>query len=124
LKGEFWPDRSQLHLAPFKVNTATGFDYFIKLENADGSTNHLWFFAYGGEPLEADVPLGTYVLKYAFGKQWCGIGDLFGKTTVAKKGRALLTFRREYDGYSGNVVTLIAERGGNFPTSYIAASEF
>jgi hypothetical protein len=124
LKGEYGHDFHQFYVAPFKVNTAPGVDYFIKLENTDGSDNHFWFFARGGEPMAADVPLGTYVLKYAFGKQWCGISFPFGKDTVAKKGRTALTFRREYDGYSGNFVTLIAERGGNFPTSYIPASEF
>ena len=111
-------------VAPFKINTAAGFDYLVKLENFQNSSISLSFFVYGGVPFETDVPLGVYVLKYAAGKRWCGGKDLFGRETFAKKGSTLLTFGQEHDGYTGQVITLIAQSGGNFRTNYIKLSEF
>ena len=110
--------------APFKINTAAGFDYLVKLENVQDRSSSLSFFVYGGVPFETDVPLGVYVLKYAAGKTWCGDKDLFGKETFAKKGSTLLVFEQKYDRYSGQAITLIAQPSGNFRTDYIKLSEF
>lgn len=111
-------------LAPFKIITAAGFNYLIKLESVQNAFNSLSFFVYGGTPFETEVPLGIYALKYAAGTTWCGRKDLFGKDTFAKKGSTLLVFEQEGDGYAGQEITLIAARGGNFHTDYIKLSEF
>ena len=110
-------------VAPFKIRAA-GLDYFVKLESTQDFFISTSFFIYGGAPFETGVPLGTYVLKYAAGKTWCGRKDLFGKDTFAKKGTTLLVFDEEPDGYGGQEITLIAEVGGNFHTEYIDLSQF
>jgi hypothetical protein len=111
-------------VAPFRITTAAGFDYLVKLESLDHRPEHLSFFIHGGTPFETQVPLGGYTLKYAGGMTWCGDKDLFGKETFAKKGRYVLLFAEEDDGYSGREVTLIAQRNGNFKTDYINPNEF
>lgn len=123
-QGEFESSDFSPRVAPFKINTGAGFNYLVKLESAQNAFTSISFFVYGGVPFETDVPLGTYVLKYAAGKTWCGRKDLFGKNTFAKKGSTLLVFDQEADGYGGREVTLIAEVGGNFHTEYIKLSEF
>lgn len=111
-------------VAPFKISTAAGLDYLVKLESTQDFFISTSFFIYGGAPFETEVPLGTYVLKYAAGKTWCGRKNLFGKDTFAKKGTTLLVFDQEADGYGGQEITLIAEVGGNFHTEYINLSQF
>jgi hypothetical protein len=124
VQGEYLATDFSPRVAPFGIETAPNSDYLVKLEDARDSSNRIWFFVHGGESFATHVPLGTYVLKYAVGKRWCGIKELFGKKTMTKKGRTVLIFERQYDGYSGNAITLIAQRGGNFHTEYIPPSEF
>jgi len=123
-QGEYESSDDSPRVAPFKINTAAGFNYFVKLESTQNAFTSISFFIYGGAPFETEVPLGVYVLKYAAGTTWCGRKDLFGKDTFAKKGTTLLVFDREADGYSGQEITLIAQQGGNFHTDYIKPSEF
>jgi len=123
-QGEYESTNSSPRLAPFQITTAPGFNYLVKLESTQNAFTSISFFVYGGVPFETAVPLGVYVLKYAAGITWCGRKNLFGKDTFAKKGETLLVFDQEGNGYGGQEVTLIAERGGNFRTEYIKLSEF
>lgn len=123
-QGEYESTNSSPRVAPFKITTAAGFNYLVKIESTHDFFISTSFFVYGGVPFETEVPLGVYVLKYAAGITWCGRQNLFGKDTFAKKGETLLVFDQEGNGYGGQEVTLIAERGGNFRTEYIKLSEF
>jgi hypothetical protein len=123
-QGEYEISDFSPRVAPFKINTAAGFNYLVKLESVNNSFASLSFFIYGGEPFETEVPLGVYVLKYAAGKTWCSRKNLFGKDTFAKKGSRRLVFEQKYNGYNGQEITLIEQRSGNFHTEYITLSEF
>jgi hypothetical protein len=122
--GDYLATSFEPRVAPFEAKTSRGSDYLIKLEDVRDGFKELSFFVHGGAPFETDVPLGVYILKYATGTTWCGPKELFGKQTIRKKGQTVLSFDRDYDGYSGNVVTLNVQPNGNFRTTYISATEF
>jgi hypothetical protein len=107
-------------IAPFTIRTPSGSNYYVKLENAETGSPIATYYIYGGIPLDTEVPAGTYVLKYAVGRTWCNETDLFGAETVTKKANRLFRF---VDGYKYRA-ELIAQRGGNLPTTRISRDEF
>jgi len=111
-------------VAPFKVETSPNSYYLVKLENLQNKYSSLSFFLHGGMPFQTDVPLGTYLLKYAMGPTWCGPRELFGPHATAKKARTLLFFQFVGDRYEGHLVTLFRVPRGNFQTDSISLSEF
>jgi hypothetical protein len=86
------------------------------------------FFVEGGSALDADVPLGTFIIKYATGKTWCGDRELFGPDTVTSRADETFTFehRATGDGYTTThwTVELVLQRHGNLRTSRIAREMF
>lgn len=115
-------------VASFTIKTAAGSDYFVKLEEASVPLTAMTFFVRGNSTLRTKVPLGSYVLKYATGRLWCGDKALFGQETVTRKAEDIFSFERSRttDGYSTTAITveLILQRGGNLRTTPISREEF
>jgi hypothetical protein len=115
-------------LAPLTIRTATGSNYFVKLEDATTGMPVMSFFIYGGTTLNAEVPLGSFVLKYATGKSWCSDDNLFGQDTTTNKAAYVFTFKQEFtvDGYtlSHHTVELIQQKQGNLRTHTIPRNQF
>lgn len=107
-------------VAPLTIKTPPGLKYFVKLEDATTRTPVMTFFFEGGTTLRASVPQGSFVLKYATGKSWCGDRDLFGKSTTVSKTRQLFSFA-EGEGYT---LELILQTQGNLLTDRISRDAF
>jgi hypothetical protein len=53
----------------------------VKIADAVSGRPILSFYVFGGSTLRAEVPAGSFVLKYATGDDWCGDRELFGAST-------------------------------------------
>ena len=121
-------DLSSNLAAPLEIRTATGANYFVKLEDSITREPIQTFFIRGGQTMESKVPLGQFVLKYATGNSWCGENDLFGADTQFHKADVVLQFARQNsdDGYTtiGHTIELILQANGNLRTSRINREAF
>lgn len=63
------------------VSSDTGESHFVVLEDADSGIPVASYFVRAGETMKAAAPLGTFILRYATGKSWCGADQLFGPDT-------------------------------------------
>ncbi|MBL9077920.1 MAG: DnaJ domain-containing protein [Planctomycetes bacterium] len=121
--GEVRTSSRRERIAPLTVRTDAGDFYLVKLVDSTRGTQ-LTVFIRGGAPLEVDVPLGTYELRYASGATWFGYEFLFGPETSYAKADKSFTFSRSGDSVSGYEVTLYKVRDGNLHTTEIAADKF
>ncbi|SRR5579871_3946621 len=105
---------------PLTIVTQSGSDYFLKLETASRGDLVMSAFVHGGQQLETMVPRGTFVVKHAAGKKWCGERALFGFETITKKGEHNVTFDEDHE----YTLRLIPQTFGNFPTMSIPRRDF
>jgi Zn finger protein HypA/HybF involved in hydrogenase expression len=113
-------------VAPLSIKTSPsgGYHYFVKIVDVVSHQELGSYFIRSGEIVEIKVPVGTYEIKYASGKQWYGIGHLFGPETAYSKAESLFTFSFDGYQYSGYTVELIMQRNGNLRTSGIQPSQW
>lgn len=109
--------------APFEINTSETGYYFIKLVEI-GTNKAVKIFVHAGKPLEVEIPLGKYEMKYAYGKTWYGEEYLFGPETVYTKSDSIFDFEKRGNRISGYTVTLYKVRDGNMQTHEITAADF
>jgi hypothetical protein len=125
--GQYWPDTLVGPFAAFTIRTPAGANYFVKMEDTSGFTMAA-FFIYGGSILDAKMPFGRFIMKYASGQHWCGDDELFGRDTAIQQADRVLEFGRHSvpGGYeiNGHSVELIPQQGGNFGTRPIPRSAF
>jgi hypothetical protein len=120
-------------IAPLTIRTAAGSNYFVKLVSRGGDPVRS-FFVYGDSQTTNNVPLGSYVVKYAAGQTWCNERDLFGEGSATSTNQAdkVFTFERsvqnDWNGIttttSAIIIELIRQRGGNLATHRIDRSQF
>lgn len=111
-------------VAPLQIRSSSGSNYLVKLADATTGQPVLSVFVRGGQTEEIDVPLGTYVVKYASGDRWYGYTHLFGPDTQCSKADRAFTFSFDGAHYSGYTVTLYKVGDGNLSTSRISADDF
>lgn len=113
-------------VAPLNIKTspAGGYHYFVKIVNAGTNQELGSYFIRSGGVLEIQVPVGTYEIKYAIGKQWYGTDYLFGPETSYSKADSLFTFSFDGYQYSGYTVELIMQQNGNLRTSGIQPNQW
>lgn len=111
-------------LAPLQIVTQVGTNYFVKLINVSTGQSELFAFIKGGEVFEAQMPLGTYEMRYASGDIWYGESILFGPNTRYTRADEQFHFTEDYQGYSGYTVELIMRTNGNLDVDPISASQF
>jgi hypothetical protein len=107
-------------LTKWTISAGAGANYFVKLFDLTTGLPKVSYFVAGGSAPTTDVPVGTYVVKYASGRTWCGERDLFGAETATKKGKRMA----EIDEDHTYTLYLSAQPHGNFPTESIPRSEF
>ncbi len=103
-------------LAPFQVTTPEGDDmYYLKLSNPNSKRDaELIIFMRAGSTYRTDVPLGTFVLRYATGPVWYGDKNLFGPCeTRFHEADAKLEFSKSGNSLRGHKIELIKQVGGN-----------
>jgi hypothetical protein len=111
-------------IAPFKIKTAAGSNYFFKLIDVNTNVEQMAGFIVGGTPFETKIPPGLYELRYAAGDMWISEMDYFGPDTAFSKTVTLLSFTIEGDKVRGVEVELIRQRGGNLQTARITKQAF
>jgi hypothetical protein len=113
-------------VAPLNIKTSTvgNYHYYVKLVNTVTTQELGSYFIRSGGVIDIEVPIGTYEIRYATGKQWYGTSYLFGPETVYSKADS--TFEFSFDGYSysGYTVELIMQQNGNLTTSGIEPSQW
>jgi hypothetical protein len=112
-------------IAPFMVVTPSGPEnYYVKLVDAFTGHSVMSFFIFGGQRFETKVPLGSFRVKYATGKNWYGENHLFGPSTRFSEADRTFEFAEQGNQISGYTVELIKQRSGNLHTKSISASQF
>lgn len=107
--------------SPLQIKTNAGSHYWVKIVNSYNEKDELAsFFIRGGETLDVNLPIGSYVVKYAYGDIWYGRDYLFGENTGYSKADEVLEF---YHG-QGYVIELIQQLNGNLHTTAIDESQF
>ena len=120
-------------IARLTIRTAAGSNYFVKLVSRGGDPVRS-FFVYGDSQTTNNVPLGSYIVKYAAGQSWCNENELFGEGSATSTNQAdkVFTFERSIQEEWGGITTttsaitieLIRQRGGNLATHRIDRSQF
>ena len=111
-------------IAPLRIKVAYGDNYWVKLEDAYSGETIAHYFIRSGDTLDTKVPLGTYIIKYAYGQNWYGKTYLFGTNTGYAQAESQLSFHYTGDGYSGHSIELIKQVNGNLSTSNISPEQF
>lgn len=112
-------------VAPLQVRIpSAGIHYFVKIEDAYTKQNLVNYFIRSGDTLKVNLPLGTYNIKYAFGRQWYGTKQLFGPETRYAKANQDFNFISDGYQYNGYTVELIEQVNGNLKTSSIDQNQF
>ena len=114
----------RVRLAPFEIRTSQGANYFVKLVSIDSGQSEMTIFVRGGNTVTTDVPLGTYEVKYASGKNWYGPDHLFGSETSYSKADTHLKFENSGGQISGYTITLYRVANGNMRTKSINPEQF
>lgn len=114
----------ELAVARFKVSAPEGTQYWVMLVDATTSVPVVAMFVRGGSTAEVKVPVGSYVVKFASGKNWYGTTYLFGPDTAYGKADQAMRFWIEGNIVHGHSMTLYKVRNGNLHTHSISASEF
>ena len=124
--GVMWNKSLLIPQAPFGIQTSPGTNYYIKLVDTETNRDAMAIYVVGGRDLEVLVPLGSYKMRYAYGKIWRGEQHLFGPGNLTRVEEALesFDFNMSFEGINGYTVELIPQIGGNMPTRYIARDEF
>ncbi len=111
-------------IAPFSIHTAPGVNYYVKLVDVETGKTAVTVCIWGGQSIKTKVPLGTYELRYATGRDWYGEEKLFGAETSCVQADKRLTFYRNGPQIMGCGVKLIKQIDGNLPTHDINPSKF
>ena len=75
--------------------------YLVKLVNSRTKTPVLTVFVVGSNAVTADVPLGSYEVRYTWGESWYGYTYLFGDSGYYSKADETFNFKEVGDQVSG-----------------------
>lgn len=115
---------SASRVAPLEIKTSLGSNYLVKLEDASSKQNVMDVFVRGGNTVEIEVPLGSYLIKYASGEIWYGYQYNFGPEGSYNKADQVFHFRVEGQQISGYTITLYRVSDGNLSITQINPAEF
>jgi hypothetical protein len=123
---EMWFVGRERRVAPFEVRTSPGQNYYVKLKDNRTGSDVLGLFIRGGESYKTKVPLGSYKLVYASGKDWYGEPDelYFGPNTGFSKADTVLEFATIGRRINGHTISLVQVKDGNLRTSGIDSQDF
>jgi curved DNA-binding protein CbpA len=112
-------------VAPLRIVTReSSHHYFVKIVDWYSGNLVLTVFINSGQSISIDLPLGSYKLKYATGRQWYGTTFLFGPETSYNIADKKFDFEIRGDHVSGYTVELVLQRHGNLRTNKILAEQF
>lgn len=119
---------ASIGVAPLRISVDSDTHYLIKIIDTRTNWDIGQWFIRAGESIDIKVPLGSYKIKYAAGKMWYGLNDLFGNDTIYSKADSTFDFTAHNIGYatqySGHTIQLIAQPNGNLHTSRMNAADW
>ena len=118
--------------AVLRVKTAGSSHYLVKLTRPGSRDAVVDLFIRAGNSAEMKVPLGTFEIKWATGKEWFGYNDMFGRSTSLNLADELFTFEQTVTKTSSGTrtsttvleITLYAVASGNLRTKRISPDQF
>ena len=118
--------------AVLRVKTAGSSHYLVKLTRPGSRAAVVDLFIRAGHSAEVKVPLGTFEIKWATGKEWFGYNDMFGRASSLNLADKLFTFEQTVTNTSsgtrtsttGHEITLYAVASGNLRTKRISPDQF
>ena len=112
-------------VAPLQIITkSSNRHYYVKLVDSVNDTTIMSIFIRANHKVMVDVPLGSYLIKYATGTKWYGEEKLFGPSTDYYKADRIFDFKLVDNQYSGYTIELFLQERGNLKTKEISRSEF
>jgi len=112
-------------IAPLTIVTRRGTGhYFVKIVDWYNDRIMMTLFIRSGEPVGADLPIGSYKIKYATGDIWYGENHLFGPDTAYSMAEKRFDFLSMGDHVSGYNVELFLQPNGNLRTKRISQKDF
>lgn len=110
--------------APLRIKAPRGEDhYYIKVVDMERD-RYTTYFLRSGEMLDAEVPFGSYEVRYATGRVWYGEEARFGPQTVYSKADEVFVFYQDGNQAAGYTIELIRQPGGNLNTKTIREQDF
>ena len=101
---------------------------FVKIENKKDADSFVTIYVRANKSATVHIKDGNYILKFATGKKWYGISELFGSATryYSADTTIEMTTRRSgnYITYQTPEITLYNVPGGNLTTSSISGDDF
>jgi len=120
INGQVFQQYGKEGIAPLEIITPSkGYDFYVKLSDVNVMMTSKTFYVRGGSRVETKVPLGTFTIKYATGKEWKSENCLFGINTLYNKAEKVFEFKKVGNQLSGYSVELILQIDGNLSTSQI-----
>tara|TARA_Y100001934_G_C12360701_1_gene780551 strand:- start:27 stop:782 length:756 start_codon:yes stop_codon:yes gene_type:complete len=118
--------------AVLRVKTAGSDHYLVKLTRPGSRAAVVDLFIRAGHSAEVRVPLGTFEIKWATGKEWFGYNDLFGRASSLNLADELFTFEQTVTKTSSGTrtsttvleITLYGVPSGNLRTKRISPDQF
>lgn len=114
----------QQALAPLEIKTDPGVDYYVKVIDVVSDIEAITIYIRGGDTVEVEVPLSSYIIKYASGTEWYGDKELFGSETSYNKADDFFAFTDNGNQISGYTITLYQVIDGNLQTISIDKNQF
>ncbi len=84
---------SEQNVAPLKISTQSGCNYFVVLRDYKTKMPKVDVFLQGGQDSEFNVPAGEFEIEYSAGINWYGDENLFGPETQTAKASGVATFK-------------------------------
>ena len=111
------------------MHAESGFNYVLKVEDAETRLPIVTFFVGGGSTLRSPIQAGRFILKVASGIHWCGATVMFGPDTVteclARKSEAYGHCSiYSFDPTDTWEFDLVRRVGGNLSTQHVPRNEF
>lgn len=112
-------------VAPLEIQTQAGADYYVKLEDIHNRDRTMTMYIHGGNTMNVEVPLGSYLIKYTSGDTWYGEKDdvYFGENNFYQAAETF-TFTDTGNQISGYTITLYQVVDGNLRTNPIGKEQF
>ena len=105
--GSYWNYSGEEMLAPFLVAAPEGeVYYYVLLVDAFTGEDVAAFFVWPGETEEIGVPIGDYLVYFAYGSEWYGEDELFGFDTYFEEIGGIFSFYDDGLYYMGNTLDL------------------
>ena len=98
--------------------------HLVKLVDTASGRPVLSVFVRSGEIATMKVPLGTYKVNIAQGKDWQGETNLFGRNMLVKQGLTPLKFYAKQNSITGHILKLEDTVSGNYPTRPLSSDQF